>query len=339
VLLAVLTSPAYALEKSIILVSDNPADLAIAQSLGERLGIEIVVTPWGTLSDEAVAEIEASGATQVYVIGGEVAVPDVEVRIKVNVNRLGGKDRYETAARVAREWSAADEVVIVDGYDEEGIREALAKARVKGVPVLFVKPDEVPEEVGKAIEALGCRAAVMVPAPNMAREKVKEKIRGHGVEEVNETAVDPEVRAAKAIARAEEAIAQAEASASELTDAKSVAAARLLINAKRHLEEARDAFDAKDYGRAFGLATAAKVQAEAALKISQGTVVGNFKRAVAEAEQEIEVEGIAKVKGEIEVEAERHGVKLKIRREVEVEAEAEAGAANQTGVPPKPWKR
>jgi len=336
VLIALLSAPAYALEKTIILVSDNPADLAIAQSLGEKLNIDIVITPWGTLSEEAIEKIQASGATQVYVIGGEVAVPDVEVKLNVKVKRFAGKDRHHTSALVAQEWGTAEEVVIAEGYDEEGIKEAMARAKAKGVPMLFVKPGEVPEEVAQAIEKLKCKAAVVVPAPNMVKERVRAKIREHGVEEINETAVNFEERAATAIEAAEEAIAQAEANISEINGGRSVAAARLVINAKKHLDRAKEAFNESSYGEAFGLAVAAKAQAEAAIKISQGIVVGNFKHAVVNAEQEIKAKGIAKVKGEIDVEAGKHGVKIGMHRKMVVMP----GMNNQTGkYPPAPPKR
>jgi len=321
-----LSVPVFAQEQVAVLVSDNPADLAVARMLAEKLGAELVVTPWGTLSQQAVEQIEASGAEVVYVVGGEVAVPDAEQeleKLNVEVRRLAGRDRYHTAALVARLWGSAEKAVMVEGYDEEGIQEALENARRMGMPLLFVKPEGVPEEVEEALENLSCREVVLIPAPHMMRERIRERLRVKGVEKVNVTLVNAEERARKAIERAEEAIERAEEALGtenlsyEELDGRKVAAIRLLINAKKHLDAAEDAFDAGNYGMAFGMAVAAKAKAEAALKIQEGVVVGNYRRCVEDAEEEMGHKGLGRLGRELAEDMRRYGLRMHLMMELE----------------------
>lgn len=294
----------------IILVSDNSADLAVANTLAEKVNVSVVVTPWGTLSDEAVQKINASGAVEVYVVGGSVAVPDVEVKIKIKVKRFAGDDRYHTSALVAQEWKNCSEVFVAVGDDDQGIQDARIKIKAKNCPVVFVRPDSVPESVAASMGKLNASTAVLIPTPNMQVAEIKSKLKAKGIGDVNETKIDSKERASKAIANAEAAIALAEENATEVTDGRTAAAAQLVINAKKHLQAAKTAFDAGKYGEAFGLATAAKAQAENSMRISQKIVIGTFKKDVSETEEDVKARGLARVKGEIDAEAGKHGVKI-----------------------------
>ena len=331
--LLVLSGLASAQETSvIILVSDNSADLAVANTLAEKINATVIVTPWGTLSDEALQKIAASGAAEVYVIGGGVAVPGVEEKVNITVNRFAGRDRYHTSALIAREWKNCSEVFVAVGDDDQGIQDARIKAKAKNCPIVLVRPDSVPESVAASIEKLNASTAVLVPTPNMHVAEIKSKIRARGIGEINETRIDFKQRASKAIEDAEAAIARAEENTTEVTDGRTTAAARLVINAKKHLEAAKAAFDAEKYGRAFGLATAAKAQAENSIKISQNIVVGTFKMDVDLMKEEIKAKGLAKVKGEIDVEAGKHGVKIGIKGRARAGRQTDGG---EEKVPPE----
>lgn len=330
-MLLVFGGTAAAQENIIILVSDNPADLAVAHSFAEKINVSLVVTPWGTLSDEAVQKIDASAAVTVYVVGGAVAVPDVEVKVKIQVKRFAGEDRYHTSALIAEEWGTSGEVVVAVGDDEQGIQDARAMSKAKGVPVLFVKPDSVPDSVANAMGKLKSKTSIVMPTPNMDTARIKTRIKEMGVEEVSETQIDFRDRASKAIELAEVAIALAEENTTEVADGRSLAAARLVINAKKHLEKAKTAFDAGSYGEAFGLATAAKAQADSSVKISQGVVVGTFKQDVSVAGEEVKVRGLAKVKAEIDVEAAKHGIKIAKPESIPAEPLAKEGDVTKRG--------
>lgn len=292
-------------QKAVILVSDNPADYAIAQVLSQAINVSIVVTPWGTLSDSAVNEIQNSGADVVYVIGGEVAVPDVEQRLNITVKRFAGRDRFETAAMVAEYFNATlntSEIIVVHGFDEEGIEQAIREAKKLKAVIIFTKSDDIPEYVKRFLIKLKAKKAKIVPSPDMD-VRIEEEIKKHA-EKVEKEKVNFSAKALNAISKAEEKISKAEQLLpANATTGREIAAQRLIENAKRELSLAKEAYSAGHYGRAFGLATAAKHQAEGAEKILKHVVVGLYKEKVRKVEIEIEK---GKIKIEIEKKKEKH---------------------------------
>lgn len=123
VLLLALTPYALAEARTdLILVSDNHADLAVAEALAEENGATILKTPWGEY-DEAVLDLVLERKpNEVTIIGGPMAVlPEYESRILdagMKVERLWGKTRQQTSiavfdhGRMLYAWDPA----LGDGY-------------------------------------------------------------------------------------------------------------------------------------------------------------------------------------------------------------------------------
>lgn len=292
-LLALLVLPglAYAEVGAVILASDNPADSASAGALGGKLGLAIVTTPWGTLSDESVQKIRTSRYKKVYVVGGTIAVPEAEdvlAQYDISVERIGGGDRYETSALVAGKWGKSTRVFIADGFDTQGIEDAAEKARAQDAPVVFVMADEVSQAVLDAIDWLGATEAVLIPSPDMDTSIIDASVRARGVTKVETVETDLERRARSAVEEAKAAVLDAEANIGEITDAESMVAFRRLEMAREYLNYAQDALDAGEYGAAFGQAVASSENAENSLKVSSGIVVGYLRRSADEARREIE---------------------------------------------------
>lgn len=299
-----LAGSAYA-QEDIVLSSDDPADQAIGEILAQRLNTTLVTTPWGTLSEGAVTKIEESNATRVLVVGGKVAVPDVEETVDMDIKRLAGKDRYHTSALAASLWNSSGEAIVVEGRDEQAIKEALKEARQQGAPLLFAMNDHIPEEVREKLRELKVRKARFIPSPNMNASDIREEMEEEEVEEVQESEVDFEERAREAVKDAEEAVAEAEFNVSNATGPGEMAAANLLTNAREHLKKAESALNQSKYGRAFGLATAAKHEAKAASRIRERIVVGYYKEEVEEAEGLIEKHGLERAREALESARER----------------------------------
>jgi hypothetical protein len=283
---------AYAGESAVILASDNPADFAVAGALGEKLGLDVITTPWGTLGDESVQQIRASRRAKAYVVGGAAAVPEAEdtlAQYDISVERIGGGDRYETAALVAGKWDKSARVFIADGFDTQGIGDAAERARAADAPIVFVRRENVHQTVADAIAGLNATEAVLVPAPDMDTQSIEASIRATGVTMIETVETDLEERARSAVEEAAAAVSGAGANASEeITDAESVAAFRLLERAREHLNYARGALDAERYGEAFGQAVASRENAENSARVSSGVVVGHLRTYVDGARAEIE---------------------------------------------------
>jgi putative cell wall-binding protein len=257
--------------KTLILVSDNEADSAVAEVLEASINVEIVVTTWGEYNSSIVDQIKALNPEKVFIIGGPAAVSSEYENALVMFTttiRVAGKDRYATAVEVCNYFKdefKGKPAVIAHGYDKRGIKEALKEAKRIGAPVLFINEEEVPEEVGNILIEINITNTVVVPSPNMKRQKIRERLEKLALE-MDEIEVDMAERAAKQIADATDAIADAE---EEIAGEDIHGATVLLDRAKIHLERAQEAFDLGNYGRTFGQAVAAENVAESAERVAK----------------------------------------------------------------------
>lgn len=100
-------------------------------------------------------------AEKVYILGGSNAVCE-EVAAKIsslgfpNITRLNGRDRYETAVKIADSLkvSQGTPIVLVSGENYPDALSASSTAAILQYPVLLVKKDRSDEEVSKKIAAL-----------------------------------------------------------------------------------------------------------------------------------------------------------------------------------------
>lgn len=102
---------------TIILVSDNYADCAVAESLSEENNATIVKTTWGEFEQSVLDSIVEAAPVEVIIIGGPMAVlEDYETGLQeagINVSRASGPTRQQTSLSVFNQyqnrynWSAA----------------------------------------------------------------------------------------------------------------------------------------------------------------------------------------------------------------------------------------
>ena len=115
---------------TVVLSSDNAADLALATFVAHSCGGELVVSPWGTFNSSVLSVVLRKRPGRVIIIGGPVAVPGKYSSALsdkgLSVVRFAGKDRFETADLVLN-WSLEmgyrprGDFYILDGWDEGGI--------------------------------------------------------------------------------------------------------------------------------------------------------------------------------------------------------------------------
>lgn len=113
-------------------------------------------------------ELRRLAPDRIVLVGGEVAVgADVARELEPyagRVTRIAGADRYDTAARIARDaWgsSTVDAAYVANG---EGFPDALgasARAAREDVPVLLVRPDAVPTTTANTLDVLGVDAVTV----------------------------------------------------------------------------------------------------------------------------------------------------------------------------------
>src|SRR5690606_4712631 len=117
---------------------------------------------------ETADALDALEPSSIIVLGGSAAVSDDienDLRARAGVRRLAGKDRYETAAKLASEFPGGmDKVYVASGADKSfpDALSAAALAGHEGVPVLLTKPNTVVPVVADTIEDLAPAEVIVV---------------------------------------------------------------------------------------------------------------------------------------------------------------------------------
>ena len=125
----------------------NYADALAGVPLAKAMNAPILLTTLKTLPAETLAEIERLNAKKVIILGGTSAVSaDVEKALtdkKLEVERIAGKTRFETAAKIADKMQQQNKKAPTDVFFVyyNGFADALsasAAAAVKGAPIVYL---------------------------------------------------------------------------------------------------------------------------------------------------------------------------------------------------------
>jgi hypothetical protein len=140
------------------------ADALAAAPLAADLDAPVLLSTADALSPETAEEIERLGAGRVVLLGGEAALaPQVEqdlTALGVEVERIGGANRFATAALIAERLGVDGEVLLAEGEradPEQGWQGALsasALGAVHRIPLLLVNAERLPAETAALLEGV-----------------------------------------------------------------------------------------------------------------------------------------------------------------------------------------
>lgn len=168
---------------------DFPDALA-AGPLARSVGGPILLTPTGSLPDAVVAELMRLDVERVTVVGGAAAVsPTVEGRLRglgLEMRRLGGVDRYETARLIAGEVGSADgRVVLARGRGDAGA-DGFADALTAGtfgitgsdIPTVLTEQAVLPAATAEVLRGRDDLGVTVVGGPAAVSNAVEGDVSG-----------------------------------------------------------------------------------------------------------------------------------------------------------------
>ncbi|WP_455258815.1 cell wall-binding repeat-containing protein, partial [Peptoniphilus asaccharolyticus] len=180
-----LSKSKYNSAKTVIVVrDDNYADALTATTLSKLLNAPILLTNSHYLSKDVADEIARLGAKDVIIVGGissvDKSVEKALGRFDSSIERIAGRDRYETSARVA------DRVVGITGKTNlavlatgETFADALSVspfAASKGMPILLVRPNSIPKSIQDRINSLDIKRFYIAGGQSSVGKEVESKI-------------------------------------------------------------------------------------------------------------------------------------------------------------------
>lgn len=260
--------------KSVILVSDNIADSAVADAIKNVKAINIISTSWGEFRQDAADAIVALNPGEVLIIGGTAAVvSEYETALSnFTITRIAGIGRKETAVAVLRHFKddfKGKRIAIANGDDAEGIRHALESAKKRKGILLFISGSDVPDDVASAVNEANASEVEGFLSPDVDESAIKNDIAAKtraGV--ANITRGNITERAEKALQKAKDRVAEMDAFIGGLTTSRR-AVEKLSEVAHKHLKNAEGECAERFYGRCFGQSISAVRVADNAIRIAK----------------------------------------------------------------------
>lgn len=168
--------------ENVILTQDDAlSDALAAVPLSKKLDAPILMTPSNSLDMNVLNEIKVLKAQNVYIIGGTAAIStQIETDLKnqgLQVERLGGIDRYDTAVRIAQKFNPVDTVYLAYGYGEPDALAASAFAAQKGIPILLTETNTLPEVTQSELNTLAPSHVVLLGGTAVISSTIEAQLR------------------------------------------------------------------------------------------------------------------------------------------------------------------
>lgn len=138
----------------VIVSGETFPDALCSVPLAKKYNAPLLLTSKNNLSSAAQSEIERLNAKHIIIIGGEgVVSKNIEnsilnsAKIKPDLKRIWGKDRFETSAKVAQEIGISDKVILTNGYNYADALSVSSIAAKKTMPILLTDNNNLPDSI------------------------------------------------------------------------------------------------------------------------------------------------------------------------------------------------
>lgn len=162
---------------------DDYADALTGAPLAFALDAPILLSHYNRLTDSVREEISRLGASHAVILGGEgVISPEVAAILEgmgLFVERIGGRNRYQTAEIIAEEMENlmdCDTAMVAYGLDFPDALAAASYAALYGYPILLTKRDELPDASKSALKGLKIQEVFIIGGPSVVDEMVYDNI-------------------------------------------------------------------------------------------------------------------------------------------------------------------
>lgn len=172
----------------IIARDDDFPDSLAGVTLAYQLDGPILLTPTHRLEALTAQEIRRLKVSHVIILGGTAAV-SVEVEqalreVASTVERIGGQDRFGTAALIAerlageRKENTPANTVIAYSHSFPDALAAASYAAVRDYPILLTWQNRLPEDTTEAISELGLQTAIISGGTGVISESIENTLAG-----------------------------------------------------------------------------------------------------------------------------------------------------------------
>ncbi|GGK33324.1 hypothetical protein GCM10010965_27710 [Caldalkalibacillus thermarum] len=168
----------------VIARGDHYADALAGVPLAYQYDAPILLTKPQALPEVTKAEIERLGAQHAVILGGEKAI-DLAVakaleEMGLDVDRIEGVNRYDTAAKIARHIAplGSEKAVLVNGQTFADALSVAAFAAQERYPILLTPADQLAPEAEAALADLGVDEVIVVGGDKVISPSIADQLPG-----------------------------------------------------------------------------------------------------------------------------------------------------------------
>lgn len=157
----------------VIAVGDNFPDALAGAPLAYKYNAPILLVPKNKLSGNVYHEIKRLGAKKAFILGGtSVVESSVEAQLKsmgLEIDRIAGKNRYETASKIA-DYIGGTKAVVTYGDNFPDSLSIASYAASNSMPILLTDDKTLPSATKNALKKY--RSTIVVGGESAVSKKV-----------------------------------------------------------------------------------------------------------------------------------------------------------------------
>lgn len=166
-------------EYAILVSGQNYPDALCACPLSKKYNAPIILTAEDKLDERAAQLMKSSEVSKVFIIGKSISknVEDTLSSMGIKNERIGGKNRYETAMLVADYVGIKDRIVVVSGENYPDALSIAPIAAIMDMPIILVSKENVPDEVKNYLKDKNYTCTYVIGSEGAVSESVKSQFK------------------------------------------------------------------------------------------------------------------------------------------------------------------
>lgn len=165
---------------AIVTTGEDFPDALSAAPFAKIYNAPVLITKSNQLDSKAISELKRLKVNKVFIIGGTGAVSQSVEKIinssGITTERLYGANRYETSTKIAEKMDTKNGVVLVSGDDYPGALFMAPIAAKKGMPIILVQRDSIPDCVKGYLKNKNIPKYYVIGDENIISRKVTDSL-------------------------------------------------------------------------------------------------------------------------------------------------------------------